>query len=183
MAQDEIPPKQSLDVEYKQILEESLLLTQKAYEETRASIESLNTRSGIALALVGTAVSAAGFEVWNFYRPSYSEDWPKWLVLDILNMASLGMFLAGAATISAGLFARARTTPYAIKSLNDQAVEEGKVDIYAHLELFYREQIANTVDTLKELKPVLKRKGDCFNYGLTLSLVSLVLVIFSKLLA
>ena len=153
----------------------------KAYEEANASFESINVRCGVALALIGTAVSAANFEIWVFTKPPYSDKWFTWLISDILNLTSLCLLISGTVAILYGLQVKSHDTPYNMEDLNNQYRSDVEnSDVYIHLNSFYRQQMANTKDAFDKLQRSLKVKAACFNIGVTMALFAIGLVILSK---
>lgn len=171
------------DTEDKEILEQSFQLMRKAYEEANANFESVNVRCGVALALIGTAVSTANFEIWVFTKPPYSDKWFTWLISDILNLTSLCLLISGTAAILYGLQVKKHDTPYKMEDLNNQSqsgVENG--DVYIRLDCFYRQQMANTKDSFDKLQRSLEVKAACFNIGVTMVLFAIGLVILGRLI-
>ena len=176
------PDRDQIEAVYSEIRRESFVLLQKAYNEHRASVESLNTRSGIALALVGSAVTAANLELWRFHRPPYSPGWSLWLISDIANLVSLFAFALGTVIVLHGLYARARHTPYNTHALNQLGNDTDEAEDFKNLESFHRLQMSKTYQAHEELAKLTKLKADCFNRGITLVFTSLTLIIFSRLI-
>lgn len=183
----DIPEDQKLTAEKSaEIRLESFHLLQKSYDDIRASIESLNTRAGVALALVGSAVTAADLEVWTFKRPPYFEPWPLWLISNCLNLFSLALFVVGTVHLVYSLVAKKRGLPISAKTLANQSevLEIGgkDKDIFRNTDLFYGVQSKKLEVSIGELIAVVDKKAKYFNCGISLILVALFLVIFAKLI-
>lgn len=174
--------KDDADNDSKIILEQSLELVKKLYDEIDASADSINTRAGIVLGLIASALTASNFSTWSFSSPFFS---PKCLHLldNLLNLGSLGLFVVGTYLIAAALLTKRLTSPYNLDSLQTQFYSDKEVDkaVYTNIEKFHGRQLDNFADSIRKNASVIEAKGSKFNCGIRAILISLALVIFSKL--
>lgn len=79
--------KDGADDDSKVILEQSLDLVKKLYDEIDASAQSINTRAGIVLGLIASSLTASDFSTWDFSSPFFS---PKCVELadNLINLNS-----------------------------------------------------------------------------------------------
>ncbi len=165
-----------------EILEQSFQLMRKVYEEMNASAESINTRSGITLALLGAFLTTADLKPWSFYRPPYQVDWPLWLILNVLSLISMSLFAAGVSVIYLGYKTKQQDSPYDLESLAQQKEENGNAVPYAKLDVFYKQQMSNTKAAVDAYRKTLDEKARRFNAGLAMALVAIGLAVVGKLI-
>ena len=183
------------------ILEQSLELVKKLYDELDASAESINVRAGIVLGLIASALTASNFATWSFTFPLLPQRCRElflhqglhtlsWVTTcaptlrNVLIASSLLSFIVGTWLVAKALLTRISKLPYNLEALQNQKYSEGQAnqEVFTSLRAFYGKQLDNFVESIYENRPVINRKGINFNWGIFCILVALGLIILSKIL-
>lgn len=165
------------------ILDQSFELVKKLYDELDSSAESINTRAGITLGLIASALTASDFSTWSFSVPFFSPKSSE-LVENVVGAVSLILFISGTWFITRSLLTKRLTSPYNLSSLQLQRYsgkKEGDENVFKSIKEFQGKQIDNFVASIELNKAVVELKGANFNRGIWLLLCSLALVVMSRI--